>query len=125
VLHDNPLTPGERLGGLVILLFGWLQTFYILSVGPFVALTWWANVTIPIVWVLIIMRRYKGAVKVAFSGLALSLIYLVGNRVATDESGGWHPIHYGSAYWIWVSSFCFALGAAVIGARYDSQGVRE
>jgi hypothetical protein len=120
--HENPLASGTRFGGLIILMAGWLQITSIGEVGPFVVLTWYANCVMPVAWVLIGSRRSFFAERAAFIGLILSLLYLLGNRVAVDESGLGRPIHYGTAYWLWVASFGTALGSAVIGKRGDLSG---
>ena len=116
---SNPLTPGRHDGGLFILLHGWREFRAIGVVGPFVAVTWFANLAVPVAWLTTLMRLYMVAVTAGVVGLALSLAYLLGTRVAHSSIDAPQAIQIGVAYWVWVGSFAAVLAGALIGRLYD------
>ena len=104
---------------MFILLHGWREFRAIGVVGPFVAVTWFANLAVPVAWLTTLMRLYMVAVTAGVVGLALSLAYLLGTRVAHSSIDAPQAIQIGVAYWVWVGSFAAVLAGALIGRLYE------
>src|SRR5215471_967366 len=98
-----------------VLLLGWLETFDILHVGPFVALCWYANVYLFLSWAAVSMRSRLALVFSALA-VALSVSFLLGRDVVSNEGGVALPITgVAAGYWLWVASASLSVLSSLSG----------
>jgi hypothetical protein len=101
------------------LLLGWLEGFSIRDVGPFVAVSWYANVLLFCAWVGLWTGRRRWSAIFSVGAAALSLSFLLGKNVVSNEGFVALPITgVAAGYWLWVSSAFLAL----LGTLYKGRG---
>lgn len=102
------------MGGLTVLLMGWMEFFAIETVGPFVALAWIANPLLLLVWALdsfpVNPFRYTAKV-LAIIAVVLGVGYILfGTSLVTDESGAASiRVAVTTGYVLWLGSIVAAL----------------
>jgi hypothetical protein len=104
--------PGVR--GITVLLMGWMEFVTISTVGPFVALAWFANPLFLLVLALdsFPIRLFRYAAKVlAIIAVVLSVGYIFfGTSIVTDESGALSTrVALTVGYVLWLGSILAAL----------------
>ena len=102
--------------GFGVLLMGWIQVLSVGDQGPFVAFAWLANPLVIVAWILSFQRKNKAAIASAGSALVLSISFLLGRHVMTDEAGigGYSPQQHGPAYDFWLASIAIAFFATIV-----------
>jgi hypothetical protein len=101
--------------GWGVLLMGWIEPVALAEVGPFVALSWYANPCVGAAWVFAFNSNRRWAVTFAGAGLLLGLAFLLGKVVLVSEGGFPYQITgHAAGYWLWIASLTVALGAGVV-----------
>ena len=101
--------------GIAVLGLGWMETLFIGDVGPFVALSWFANPCLVFSWAFLLGTGRRVALVLTGLATALSLAFLLGNSVQISEGGGPSPItSHGAGYWLWLGSIVLALASALL-----------
>jgi hypothetical protein len=113
--------PCEGWPGYGVLLLGWIESFDVLEVGPFVAFAWFANPLYLVAVVLTVMGRYLYAVRSAVLAACFSASFLLGSKVVVAEAGGANElVSYALGYWLWLGSIltiCVSAWAGLIEKR--------
>jgi len=93
-----------------VLLLGWLETLSIRDVGPFVAVSWYANGLLFLSWAGFWMQNRRWSAICGAGAAAASLSFLLGKNVVSNEGGVAAPITgVAAGYWLWVGSALLAL----------------
>jgi len=101
--------------GIFVVGLGWIETLFIGDVGPFVALSWFANPCLIFAWPFLLGSGRRVAMVLAGLATGLSLAFLAGRAVQISEGGGPSPItSYGAGYWLWLASTVVALVSALL-----------
>jgi hypothetical protein len=101
--------------GWGVLLLGWIEPFSAAQVGPFVAVSWFANPCVVAAWIFAFQSNKGIAVALGAAGLLLGLGFLLGKLVLVSEAGIPYQITgYAAGYWIWITSLAVALVAAIL-----------
>ena len=99
--------------GIFVVGLGWVETLFIGDVGPFVALSWFANPALVFAWAFLLGSGRRVAMVLAGLATALSLAFLAGRAVQISEGGGPSPITaHRAGYWLWLASMVVALASA-------------
>lgn len=100
---------GDSVGGLVILLFGWMQVFD----GQCIA--WMSNPLFFIAWLCYFLKLYRMSSGLMLSACLIGLDTFRATKFAKNEAG--HEVlidHVGAAFYVWELSFLALLAVVLL-----------